>query len=417
VFKRLLRPFVNLDRRVKVAMVSTGIAKFGTQMTSRYDQVYAIDLGANPVDIGVLNSIGAAFSAVLAVPLGWAVERYSVKRVMLFDLALFAVHLSLFALAGNWLMLIPAYILSTKLFRMGPLADIIFVTVTEPRRRGVIMSLSRVVWNILSIFGPITAALIVSYSGGMSAQGIRPLYSFQLVSVVSVFLLVAWKLPPTLGRVDGRQRSGRGWASILKDYRDALNGEKHLKRWVLLRTIQSFGTSLASPFAVLWMVEAKGATPYVIGIMGSASLILTLALQVPVGRLADRIGRKRIYFVTQPLSYVATLLVILAPGPEYLVLAGLLGGVATGATEGGIVGVGQPLFVTWWWESVKEEKRGRFFGIEGLIGLASIPASVLGGILWQQGLMVQVLLAPVLLEVFAVLPLLLTVPDIIHSQQ
>ncbi len=417
MFRRLLKPFVNLDRRVKVAMVSTGITSFGTQMTSRYDQVYATDLGANPVDIGVLNSLGAAFSAVLAVPLGWAVERYSVKRVMLFDLALFAVHLSLFALAGNWLMLIPAYILSTRLLRMGALADIIFVTVTEPRRRGMIISLSRVVWNILSIFGPITAALIVSYYGGMNVQGIRPLYTFQLISVVSVFLFVAWKLPPTLGRVDGRQRLGRGWASILMDYREALKGEKHLKRWVLLRTIQTFGTSLASPFAVLWLVETKGATPYIIGIMGSASLVLTLALQIPVGRIADKVGRKRVYFATQPLSYVATLLVILAPSPEYLVLASLLGGVATGATGGGISGVGSPLFVTWWWESVQEEKRGRFFGIEGLIGLAAIPASILGGILWQQGLMVQVLFAPVLLEVFAVLPLLLTVPDIIRSQQ
>ncbi len=417
VFRRLLRPFLDLDRRAKVAMVSTGITSFGIQMTSRYDQVYATDLGANPIDIGMLNSLGAAFSAILAVPLGWAIERYSVKKVMLFDLVLFALHLSLFALAGNWLMLIPAYILSTRLLRMGPLSDIIFVTVTEPRHRGVTISLSRVVWNILSIFGPITAALIVSHYGGIGAQGIRPLYILQLISVASVFLFVAWKLPPTLGRVDGRQRLSRGWLGLLKDYQEALKGEKHLKRWILLRTIQTFGTSLVSPFAVLWLVEMKGATPYVIGTMGSASLVLTLALQIPVGRIADRFGRKRVYFVTQPLSYAATLLVVLAPNPEYLILASLLGGVSTGAIGGGISGVGTPLFVTWWWESVQEDKRGRFFGIEGLFGLASIPASVLGGILWQRGLMVQVLLAPILLEVFVVLPLLLTIPDIVRSQR
>ena len=59
MFRSLVKPFENLDRRVKVAMVSTGITSFGTQMTSRYDQVYATDLGANPVDIGALNSLGS----------------------------------------------------------------------------------------------------------------------------------------------------------------------------------------------------------------------------------------------------------------------------------------------------------------------------------------------------------------------
>jgi MFS family permease len=417
MLRNLVKSFGNLDQRAKVAMVSNGITSFGTQMTSRYDQVYATSLGANPVDIGVLGSLGAAFSSIIAVPLGWAIERYSVKKVILFDLTLFAIHVAMFSLAGNWLMLIPAYILSTRVLRMGPLADIIFVTVTKPQRRGTVISLSRVVWNVISIFGPITAASIIAYSGGINAQGIRPLYFLQFVSIVSVFLFVAWKLPPTLGRVDGRHRSGSGWTTLLRDYREVLKGEKHLKRWVLLRTIQTFGTSLASPFAMLWLVETKGATPYVIGLMGSISLVLTLILQIPVGRIADRIGRKRVYFATQPMSYVATLLVILAPSPEYLILAGLLGGVATGATNAGISGVGHPLFVTWWWESVPEEKRGRFFGIEGLFGLASIPASILGGILWQQGFMIQVLLFPILLDVFGVLPLLAMVPDIIRSHR
>lgn len=417
MFRSLLKSFGNLDRRAKVAMASTGITNFGTQMTSQYDQVYATSLGANPVDIGVLNGLGATFSAVTAVPLGWAIERYSVKKVMLFQLALFTIHLATFSLAGNWLMLIPAYILSTRQLRMGSLADIIFVTVTEPQRRGAVISLSRVVWNILTIFGPITAALIVTYFGGIDSQGIRPLYVLQLASVVSVFLFVAWKLPPTIGRVDGRYRRSSGWRALFRDYREALKGEKHLRRWVLLRTIQTVGTSLASPFAMLWLVETKGATPYVIGTMGSASLILTLVLQIPVGRIADRVGRKRVYFVTQPMSYIATLTVILAPSPEYLILAGLLGGVATGLSGGGINGLGTPLLVTWWWESIPEEKRGRFFGIEGLFNLASIPASVLGGILWQQGFMIQVLLLPILFEVFGVLPLLATVPDIIYSRK
>jgi hypothetical protein len=63
------------------------------------------------------------------------------------------------------------------------------------------------------------------------------------------------------------------------------------------------------------------------------------------------------------------------------------------------------------WEAVPREKRGRWFGVEGLMSLATIPASLLGGFLWQRGFMVEVLLAPVLLEVLVAMPILATIPD------
>jgi hypothetical protein len=69
-----------------------------------------------------------------------------------------------------------------------------------------------------------------------------------------------------------------------------------------------------------------------------------------------------------------------------LIPLSILGGYAAGTITGvGIASVGMPLFVTWWWESVPEEKSERFFGIEGLMGLTGIPASILGGILWERG--------------------------------
>jgi hypothetical protein len=124
-----------------------------------------------------------------------------------------------------------------------------------------------------------------------------------------------------------------------------------------------------------------------------------------------------------PLTYVGTFLAILIPNssPEYLVFAGLMGGYVFSAGGGGMAGgissVASPLFVTWWWESIPEEKRGRFFGIEGLFNLAAIPASILGGVLWQQGYVMHVLLIPILLDLIAVYPLLATIPDITRSKQ
>lgn len=416
MFESIISPFRNLDRRVKVAFAAMSLSGFGTRMTNRYDPLYATDLGASPANLGLLTSISSAVSSIIAIPMGWAVENYSVKKVMLFNIALFLVHLVIMGLAGNWLMLIPAYIVSTRLLRMGPLADIIFVTTVKPERRGTIISLSRVINYVLAIFSPMIAAFVVTSFGGINAQGIRPLYFIQLAIMGSLFFLVARYLPPTLGRVDQRKKSGLSLSNLVNSYRDALKDEKYLQRWVALRIIQGFSTSLAIPFIALWLVESKGVTPYILGIIGSTSILVSLILQIPAGRLADKYGRKKVYLPLNFLAYIGTFLAILAPNPEFLILAGLFGGYATGTLGGGAAGAAMPLFVTWWWESVPEEKRGRFFGIEGLFGLASVPASILGGILWQQGYQMYVLLIPIIIQLVIVYPMLYMVPDIIRSK-
>ncbi|MDQ1278846.1 MAG: transporter [Thermoproteota archaeon] len=420
MLESLTESFKKLDRRVKVAIVATGLSNFGNRMTTRYDPIYSEKLGADPIDIGLLTSISQAASAVIAIPMGWAVENYSVKKVMLLNIALFSLHLALMFVSGNWLMLIPAYIISTRLLRMSPLADIIFVTAAEPNKRGTIISLARVIYNVLNIFAPIVAAIVITFFGGekITAEGIRPLYFIELALSIFVFFLVARFLPPTLGSVDKKARLGSKKTSMVRDYLGALKGEKYLKGWVVLRIVQTFATSLVAPFAVLWLVDSKGADAYTFGVIGSTSLIVTLILQIPAGRLADKYGRRITYFTLRPMSYLGSFIAIIAQSPELLIFSALLGGYAStsGQQDAGISGVSSPLLVTWWWESVPEEKRGRFFGIEGLLGLAAIPASIIGGILWQQGYIMYVLLIPIVLEVAIVMPLLATVPDIIRSK-
>lgn len=383
-------------------------------MTTQYAQLYATDLGADAVDIGLLNSIAAAVGAILAIPLGWVAERYSARNVLLLGLAFAATSAAISAVAANWLMLIPAFIISARLVGINPLADIIFITVTQPQYRATVMGLSRLVWNTLNLFAPMAAALIVANCGGINARGIRPLYYIQLVLSLLVLLFMTRKLQHMPGHARRTEdRLGLRGSNLIQDFLELFEGERWLERWVALRVIQGFGASLARPFAALWMVNVKGATPHVLGIMGTASVVSSLALQVPVGRLADRIGRKRAFLLLRPVVYVGTLLLVFAPRPEYLILVGLLGALANGGggQAGGIGGVSFTPFITMYWEAVPEEKRGRWLGMQGLMGLSTIPASILGGLLWQQGFMAEVMLLPVLLEILLVIPVLITIPD------
>ncbi len=344
----LTKQLNSLDIRVKVAMVALSLSAFGASLTRSYNSLFAYNLGASPANLGLLTSISAAASSLISVPMGWAMEQYSVKRVMLLNLVLFVIHLSIMSSAPNWYVLIPAYVISSRVLRMGPLSDIIFVTAVEVENRGTVISISRVVRSILGLFAPMIAAFFVTYFGGLNVNGIRPLYFVELGITVFLIFIVVRYLPPTLGRVGKREKSGFNLSSLISGYRDALRNERNLQIWVALRLVKMFGQYMVTPFIVLWLVESKGASPYILGVTGTLSMVVTLVLQIPAGRLADRYGRKKIYFLTNSFIFLGSVLAILSPGPKYLIPLSILGGYAAGTITGvGISGVAMPLFVTW----------------------------------------------------------------------
>jgi len=404
-----------LDRRVKVSVAAAGVYNFCLQLSAQYDMLFAQALGASGTDIGLINSLGAAVNATASAPIGSAVEKYTVKKIMLLGYIFDSISLIIFVLAGNWWVLIPAFAMRAQLIRNAPLTDIVLITFTEPEKRSTIMSLSRVFWSIINVFAPVTAAIVVASFGGINAQGMRPLYYIQLVLYISLFFVIAKGLGTTSVCSNGKKdESSQKKTSLLKDYREFLKGEKYLKRWIIIRIFRDGGQALSMSFISLWMVNDKGATPAILGIVSAISIIAAMSLQIPAGRLADKFGRKRTFYLFTPFYYLGTLALISVPSPEYLILAGLLGGVGMGM---GIGGVAFTPFITMWWEMAPAEKRGRWYGLEGLImATTRIPASIIGGILWDQGHKIEVLLIPILIDVLVVIPLLHTIPDTLRSK-
>lgn len=404
--------FSDLDRRIKVMIIAFGLNNFTFGLPMQYSQLYITNLGANPIELGSLNSMGVAFSSVVTPAAGLATDRYGVKKVMLLGLSLAIAVSAIYSFASNWTHLIPAIVLSGMLMIFAPLADVIFVSHTNPERRGTIMAFSRIISGVPNLFIPMMSAAIVASFGGISAQGIRPLYYIQLVLSVFVLFFVALSLQTP--RITQSEKKTR----FIQEFQELFKGEKWLKRMILLESLRMCGMRIAMPYIPLWMVDVKGADPYILGVMGTIGVIVSVVLQMPVGKLADRIGRKKVFYILEPFNYLGTILLILAPSPQYLILAGLLG--ETGGLPGGGTGIGGVSFVpyiTMYWEMVPAEKRGRWLGISRIFDIFSVPASILGGYLWQQGHMIPVLLLPMLVGVTVTIPILATIPDTLGRSQ
>ncbi len=415
----------NLDRRFKVMLGAIGLYNWTRSLPVQYDQLYVTTLGANPLELGLLNSVAGTVNSLISAPMGWLADKYGVKKVIAFGLILSTVASAIYGLAVNWWMLIPAIILTQiGMSMIIPLTDIIFIGTTNRAQRATAIGFIRALWAIPCTFAPMVAALLVATFGGINTQGIRPLYFINLSLYLLVFVIVIVMLKPLLlgkpksenSQAQNEDESGSKRDGFIQDFQELFKGEKWLKRWIIISSIRRVGTSLAMPFVPLWIVNVKRADPYILGAIGTLGIMTWVILQIPVGRLADKIGRKKAYFLFRPILYVGTLWLILAPSPEHLIIVGLLGavGLRVGTEGSGVGGLSFTPFMLMSWEMVPAEKRGRWHGIMNIFNVLSIPAMLLGGFLWQQGFMMEVLLLPILLDFLFIIPILLTIPETLN---
>lgn len=398
----------NFDKRAKVILATIGLYNFSGSLPSNYSQLYVSSLGADALQMGTLYSIGQLVYCAISAPMGWFIDRHGIKRGILLGLLLSAVVSAIYSNAVSWLMLIPAMIIYQISFNMiYSLPDMVLIESIKPEKRGQSIGFARTIGAIPSIFTPIIASAIVIAFGGISAQGIRPLYTIQmfLTLIIAVFVAFTMKSP----RDQPATKKASNGMNLIEGFRELFKGEKGLKKWTVIMSLWYFASSLSIMYIPLWMVNVKGADPYILGTMSTLSMGISTFLQVPVGRLADKIGRKRAYYVLRPLSYLGTLILLFAPAPDWLIIAGILG--AMGLMQG--IGILSSIpFMTMYWELVPTEKRGRWFGFTGIFNtFMTIPAFLLGGLLWEMGMMELVILLPVFIELFVVIPILSKIPD------
>jgi len=139
------------------------------------------------------------------------------------------------------------------------------------------------------------------------------------------------------------------------------------------------------------------------GFMVTGCALTSLLLGIPMGRLADRIGRKKVLYLTLPLFWASNLILIWAPGPGFLIAAGIFQGFYyICATIAGAMS----------FELVPPEQMGRWIGFMRLCRmLLSSVTAFIAGIIWDTLGPEYVFLTVMGLDVIIRLPLLIGMPE------
>lgn len=388
-------------RNYRVAVVRSSATAALLNLTQQYNSIYTVALGADSVQLGLVSSVGSVMGSLISTPVGWLVDRYGIRRLYLLAIALMGGSALVFGLARDWRAIIPATILASLSMRLtGTGCSVICADSVHSEDRVTAQNVCVTFSSIASMLSPLLAAYLVTAFGGMNVAGIRPLHYLRFAGYGLVLAFVAAQLrEPRQGMLGPQARR----AGFLTSFRELFDDGKPLGRWLLVASLTALPTAMITPFLQLYAHEVKGADQYTLGAMATAAVVTRLLFGVPLGRLADTIGRKRAIYLITPLWYASCLLLVLAGSPIVLVLCGAL-------QTFYLISSGMVSAMTI--EMVPLERQGRWSGLLGLCGgLVTVPAPLLGGLIWDEWGAMYVFLIPIAMDLLLRIPLLASVPE------
>jgi MFS family permease len=360
------------EKPFKVNMLRASGSYFLRSLTIQYQSIYIVALGATAFQLGIVNGIGGFSAAAVALPIGWLADKYGVRRIFLGAAGLMLSAAFLFASAQAWVTVIGALLIGNLGMQMETtICPIVCGSCLKGYERATGMGLCDTLSALPALMSPLIGAMVITGFGGLNVNGIRPLYYLQVIGFSFILLFVFGEFAEPR-----RRQELKIDVSFGRGLRELFDKATKLRSWILFVSLSSVPLYMATMVYVpFYAAEIKHADAFVLGGMAVASMVMPLILSIPLGRLADRIGRKKVLYLTLSTYCLSLLLLVYAVDSTMLLFSGLLQGfwVLAEVTRGSMTA-----------ELVPTALLGRMFGILGLFsGMVMILSPVIGGVLWS----------------------------------
>jgi MFS family permease len=397
--------FTRQDRDWKISAVRTNLTMFLYRLVLPYLAIYAMALGATGTQLGIVNSVGMGVAAISGFLSGVIIDKIGVKKVYLLGIVILAASYLIFGLAGSWPILIVAmvaYWLGNNTAILG--CSVICANCLKSGERATGMSICETFgMGLLSLAAPLIGAWIITAFGGVSVQGIRPLFFICGAGVAVSFGLILTQLS------DRRwKKAGGSGLNFLQDISQLFQEGHNLKRMLIIASLTGMEMGMVTPYIQPFANQFKGADQFVLGAMVTASALVPLVLGIPFGKLSDKIGRKKVIYLTALPVIASYIMLVYSTNSIFLIVSGALQGffMITGIVTNAMAR-----------ELVPAEQMGRWMGILGVgrMGLAAIMTYACGFI-WDHVGPAYVFWFIIVFYVIR-LPLLIGMPETLASEK
>jgi len=358
------RPFQGIGINILFLGLVSFFTDISTEMVYPIIPLYLMSaLGATPVLVGVIEGVAESLASLLKVFSGYASDRFQRKKAIAFAGYAAGIFYKLALLfAGSWSGILLARVIDRagKGIRTAP-RDVL---VSESAGEG---SLGKAfgLHKMLDMSGAALGILATYFLLRRATE-----HDYKLLFTVSL-------IPAVLGlcmfifikqaKISASKSREPFWQNIRQV-------DAQLRLYLLVVFLFTLGNS-SNAFLIL-KAKAAGFDDISVILLYFLYNITASALSMPLGRLSDKIGRKRLLVLGYLLFSACYLAFALAGGPAPMIAAFALYGVFTAM----ITGV-ERAYVA---EIAPPALKGTLLGLQStLAGIALLPASVIAGALWN----------------------------------
>ncbi len=284
-----MNPFVAYGRNILILSIIFLVSSLAVEMISPLWSIYIEDsLGASIIELGLVFSASNGVAAVMQVLSGFLSDKYGRRRLHVLGTLLAAFPPLMYALANNWVGLMPWVILSG--FATGlylPIRWVMIADVSSAETMASAYSWTNISWLVGSTVGP--------FIGGIVADlyGIRFPFFVCFVLRFAVFplalLVQETKRKPKMKRVK-------------PDDEQSVINERYLLTMVLfslINIIQGIGLGATGPVIPIFVASYFHVDFTYIGILYAIGFgVASIIVQIPGARCSDRFDRRKVMFVT-----------------------------------------------------------------------------------------------------------------------
>jgi len=354
-------------------------------LTGGLDSLYVKEvLGADAVVLGSLASIWSSVFLVFILIGGWISDHYDQKKLLIAGMALTLPNPLIFAFAPDWRVTVFAnYLGALGASIVTPAYVALLFSSSEQSTRSRSIAVMNTLNSLANIIIPPLGAFIIQSLGGLNE--IRSIFLVQFFLSIGVLAYTTKKLE--IRRVVAREQPKNLAESVKEIYGSMgkicrLSRERKATSWLFLALTGPWAWEVVGPFWTIYAFEICRSPISILGLLPAVYSLTAAFLLLPLAGISDRKGRKRVILLARPFLYLCVGFLIfggtfreLAWTPFIPLLAWAFR--AVGDASG-------PSWTAASTEVIPEELQSEWEATRDFLWRTmSIPACIIGGLLWN----------------------------------
>jgi MFS family permease len=392
---RLREEFSFVRGNLLVLIVSYTLFRMTDAMSYSFQSLYIRELGASPLLLGLMSSLGSLLIATVRIPGAFVADHYGRKRVIAVFTFGVAFSYLFYALAPNWKFILAGVVIVNLSHVYIPALEAIEADSIPAKRRGIGYSVVNVLPMLPAMITPPIGGFLVDRMGlipGMRVAYVVTFVGTLLTALIrALFLKETLEDPPEFRWPEAGSAFRESFSSIVEAWREM---PRNMVPLTVAMLIGAFEIPVFHVYMSLYAIDVVGVGGFEWSLMSTAYMVAGLLVGLPVGRMIDSIGRKKSILLAYLFSTPVIVLFIFSRGVIPLLASQVLFAVSQAFWF--------PAFSALMADLIPQDKRGRIMGLIGTLRtLASVPAAALFGIMYESGPATPFFLA-IVLEVLTV---------------